>query len=42
MSQLEPELPPGYAAALASLKEQVRSAQHRVQRVVNTALIELY
>lgn len=42
MSELEPELPSGYAAALASLKEQVRSAQHRAQRVVNTALIELY
>ncbi|MDQ4490788.1 PDDEXK nuclease domain-containing protein [Sinomonas sp. ASV486] len=42
MAQLEPNLPGGYADALASLKSQVRAAQHHAQRVVNTAMIELY
>lgn len=42
MTQLEPELPGDYAAALTALKSLVREAQHRVQRVVNTAMIELY
>lgn len=42
MTQLEPELPADYAAALATLKSLVREAQHRAQRVVNTAMIELY
>ena len=42
MSELDPALPRGYAEALASLKEQVHSAQHRAQRIVNTAMIELY
>ena len=42
MAQLETDLPSGYGAALASLKDQVRSAQHHAQRIVNTAMIELY
>lgn len=42
MTQLEPELPAGYAETLSSLKEQVRSAQYRAQRAVNTAMVELY
>ena len=42
MSQLEPTLPDGYAEALASLKSQVTAAQHHAQRLVNTAMIELY
>jgi predicted nuclease of restriction endonuclease-like (RecB) superfamily len=42
MAQLERDLPLGYLEALASLKAQVRDAQHRAQRVVNTAMIELY
>lgn len=41
-TQLEPDLPSDYAAALATLKDLVREAQHRAQRVVNTAMIELY
>lgn len=42
MTQLEPELPGDYAAALAALKGLVREAQHRAHRVVNAAMIELY
>jgi predicted nuclease of restriction endonuclease-like (RecB) superfamily len=42
MPQLDPALPGGYAETLASLKEQVRTAQLRAQRVVNAAMIELY
>ncbi|MFK0009175.1 DUF1016 N-terminal domain-containing protein [Paenarthrobacter sp. NPDC090520] len=42
MTQIEPELPRDYAAALTSLKDLVRQAQFRAQRVVNTAMIELY
>lgn len=42
MTQLEPDLPSDYAAALKALKGLVREAQNRVQRVVNTAMIELY
>ncbi len=42
MTQLEPDLPGDYAAALAVLKGLVRDAQHQAQRVVNTAMIELY
>lgn len=42
MAQLEPNLPAGYVEALACLKAQVRAAQHRAHRVVNTAMIELY
>jgi predicted nuclease of restriction endonuclease-like (RecB) superfamily len=42
MAQLEPNLPGGYAEALTSLKAQVRAAQHHAQRVLNTAMIELY
>ena len=41
-TQLEPDLPGDYSAALATLKDLVREAQHRAQRVVNTAMIELY
>ncbi|GAA4368684.1 PDDEXK nuclease domain-containing protein [Paeniglutamicibacter cryotolerans] len=42
MTQLEPELPGDYSDALTTLKTLVREAQHRAQRVVNTAMIELY
>lgn len=42
MTQLEPDLPGDYSAALATLKDLVREAQHRAQRVVNSAMIELY
>jgi predicted nuclease of restriction endonuclease-like (RecB) superfamily len=42
MTQLEPDLPGDYAAALATLKGLVVEAQQRAQRVVNTAMIELY
>jgi predicted nuclease of restriction endonuclease-like (RecB) superfamily len=42
MTQLQPDLPGDYAAALAVLKGLVRDAQHQAQRVVNTAMIELY
>jgi predicted nuclease of restriction endonuclease-like (RecB) superfamily len=42
MTQLEPDLPGDYAAALMTLKGLVREAQQRAQRVVNTAMIELY
>uniref|UniRef100_UPI00389AE2FB PDDEXK nuclease domain-containing protein n=1 Tax=Pigmentiphaga litoralis TaxID=516702 RepID=UPI00389AE2FB len=42
MAQLEPALPDGYTDALASLKDLVRGAQHRAQRLVNAAMIELY
>jgi predicted nuclease of restriction endonuclease-like (RecB) superfamily len=42
MTQLDPDLPSDYSAALTTLKALVREAQHRAQRVVNTAMIELY
>jgi predicted nuclease of restriction endonuclease-like (RecB) superfamily len=42
MSELDPDLPQDYAAALTALKGLVREAQYRAQRVVNTAMIELY
>jgi hypothetical protein len=42
MAQIELDLPSGYLEVLASVKDQVRSAQHHAQRVVNTAMIELY
>lgn len=42
MSDLDRDLPAGYTDALATLKGQVRAAQHRARRVVNAALIELY
>ena len=35
-------LPPDYAALLADLKNQVRAAQLRAHRVVNTDLLTLY
>ncbi|WP_334683909.1 DUF1016 N-terminal domain-containing protein [Arthrobacter sp. CAN_A214] len=35
-------LPDGYASTLDALKRRVRDAQFRVQRTVNTQLIELY
>lgn len=38
----EPLTPPGYAEALSALKLEVRAAQLRAQRVVNTELIALY
>lgn len=42
MPQLEPDLPGDYPAALTTLIDLVREAQYRAQRVVNTAMIELY
>ncbi|MDJ0321988.1 PDDEXK nuclease domain-containing protein [Pseudarthrobacter sp. PS3-L1] len=42
MPDIEPKLPGDYAEALTALKSLVRDAQHRAQRVVNTAMIELY
>lgn len=42
MTQLEPDLPRDYAATLTALTALVQEAQHRAQRVVNTAMIELY
>jgi predicted nuclease of restriction endonuclease-like (RecB) superfamily len=36
------DLPPAYGEMLSRLKEQVRAAQLRAQRTVNTQLIELY
>ena len=42
MTELEPELPGDYAAALTTLKGLVREAQQRAHRVVNTTMIELY
>lgn len=42
MAGMERDLPDGYAETVASLKEQVRSAQLQAQRVVNAPLIELY
>lgn len=42
MSALEPDLPQEYATVLGELKEAVRAAQSRAQRVVNAAMIELY
>jgi predicted nuclease of restriction endonuclease-like (RecB) superfamily len=42
MTSLEPDLPRDYAATLTALKDLVGDAQHRAQRAVNTAMIELY
>lgn len=42
MSEIERDLPDGYAETVASLKKQVRAAQLQAQRVVNASLIELY
>lgn len=42
MSSDAVSLPPAYGEMLARLKKQVRSAQLRAQRTVNTQLIELY
>ncbi|GLB69158.1 PDDEXK nuclease domain-containing protein [Arthrobacter mangrovi] len=42
MTELEPELPGDYAAVLSALKVLVQEAQHRAQRAVNTAMVELY
>ncbi|WP_343320531.1 PDDEXK nuclease domain-containing protein (plasmid) [Arthrobacter sp. TMP15] len=42
MTELEPDRTAEYAAALTTLKDLVRQAQQRAQRVVNTAMIELY
>ncbi|UVJ39469.1 YhcG family protein [Arthrobacter sp. CJ23] len=42
MTQLEPDLPSDYAAALTILKGLIQAAQQRAQRTVNTAMIELY
>lgn len=42
MTTLEPDFPVDYVAALTTLKSLIREAQGRAQRVVNTAMIELY
>lgn len=42
MTVLEPDLPLDYANTLAELKNAVRVAQLRAQRVVNAAMIDLY
>lgn len=42
MKSIHPELPGPYAEVLASVKDQVRTAQSRVQRVVNVAMLKLY
>lgn len=42
MTELEPDLPSDYAEALVTMKSLVRGAQQRTQRMVNTAMIELY
>ncbi|WP_284762119.1 PDDEXK nuclease domain-containing protein [Arthrobacter sp. efr-133-R2A-63] len=42
MTQIELDLPEDYAVALTTLKDLVREAQLRAQRVVNSAMIELY
>jgi hypothetical protein len=42
MPQPEPDLPGDYAANLTALTALVQEAQHRAQRVVNTAMIEFY
>lgn len=42
MSQIELELPDGYSDAVATLKSLIHDAQHRAQRMVNTAMVELY
>ncbi|MGP9034393.1 PDDEXK nuclease domain-containing protein [Glutamicibacter mysorens] len=42
MSQIELELPDGYSDAVVTLKSLIRDAQHRAQRMVNTAMVELY
>ncbi|WP_259336059.1 hypothetical protein [Clavibacter californiensis] len=41
MSEMLP-LPTDYSSVLATLKQQVRTAQLTAQRRVNTQLIELY
>jgi predicted nuclease of restriction endonuclease-like (RecB) superfamily len=42
MTGSELDLPDGYEALLAALRADVRGAQYRAQRVVNTQLLELY
>lgn len=42
MSHIDPELPDGYSDAVATLKSLICDAQHRAQRMVNTAMAELY
>lgn len=42
MSQIERDLPADYSDALLTLKELIHGAQHRAQRMVNTAMVELY
>jgi len=42
MSHIDPELPDGNSDAVATLKSLIRDAQHRAQRMVNTAIAELY
>lgn len=42
MSQIERDLPADYSDALLTLKELIHEAQHRAQRMVNTAMVELY
>jgi hypothetical protein len=42
VSEIEPELPSGYAEVLASLKELVVSAQLSAQRAASRAMVEMY
>ncbi len=42
MASSPAELPSGYAAVLAEVKAEIRTARRRAQRVVNTELISLY
>lgn len=42
MSEIEPELPSGYAEVLASLKELVVSSQLGAQRAASRAMVEMY
>jgi hypothetical protein len=41
MTQLEPDLPSGYADLLDELKMRVRSARTATLRIVNTQRVEL-
>lgn len=42
MSLIQRDFPDGYTDALATLKSLIHDAQHRAQRTVNIALVELY
>ncbi|MEA5457305.1 PDDEXK nuclease domain-containing protein [Sinomonas sp. JGH33] len=42
MSELEPDLPAGYAEVLAAVKNEVRSARTLARRAANTAMLQMY